>query len=144
MLLSAPQLIMRTCPSLAMEEGGLAVPTTLTTRGQPSLHISPHRATLRGWDNQLNKSGCFPPNLGFPFFLFSTNLVGSGSPKWEVYSSPVFPSSPRPPSCCPTLPGQNSHTLLMEAGGRWQWWGKGNVGGRWQDMSQLPCPHLQT
>lgn len=81
MLLSAPQLIMRTCPSLAMEEGGLAIPTALTTRDQPFLCLPSVFLPLSSYSTWLGKpikSGYFPPNLGFPFFLLSTNLVGSG------------------------------------------------------------------
>lgn len=41
MLLSAPQLIMRTCPSLAMEERALVIPIALTTWGHLFLCLSP-------------------------------------------------------------------------------------------------------
>lgn len=116
MLLSAPQLIMRTCPSLAMEEGGLVFPLLSPQGGQPFLYCP--TTELSTWPRQPVKSGHFPPNLSFPFSLSSANLVGSGSPRQRVYIPPAFPSGPRPPSCCPTHPC-DQHTLLMEAG-RWQ------------------------
>lgn len=79
------------------------------------------------------------PRPSFPPILSQPGC--SGSPGLRVYIPPVFPSSPGPASCYPTC-HCDGHTLLTEAGRRWQWGmgGRGDISSRRKNVSQLPCP----